>query len=262
MKNNFSVFADYARYYNLLYQDKDYPGEAAFIAGILREAGSAPKTLLDLGCGTGRHALEMARSGVHVTGVDMSETMLHMGRELFSSLDATDFAAPLPELHQGDARTFRVARQFDAATSLFHVMSYQNSEEDALALLATAHAHLASGGLFFFDFWFGQGVLRDPPARRERIMEDETMRIRRIAVPEQNIRDNLVVVKYTVESTPLPGGASSLLQEQHSMRYWFLPELRYLAGQAGFRVLREGGGLHDAPPAPEDWTAWMLIQKI
>lgn len=65
-----TVFGDYARYYNVLYQDKDYAGEADFVLSCLKRRHEAPRTLLDLGCGTGRHALEMARRGVSVTGVD------------------------------------------------------------------------------------------------------------------------------------------------------------------------------------------------
>ena len=71
-----AVFGDYAHYYNLLYADKDYAGETAFVLGLLRRDGRNPQTLLDLGCGTGRHALEMAKHGVAVTGVDLSPTML------------------------------------------------------------------------------------------------------------------------------------------------------------------------------------------
>ena len=55
-----TVFADYARYYNVLYKDKDYAAEVSFILQCLQNTGSTPGTLLDLGCGTGRHALEMA----------------------------------------------------------------------------------------------------------------------------------------------------------------------------------------------------------
>lgn len=66
-----TIFGDYARYYDVLYQDKDYAGEADFVLSCLVRRQGEPRTLLDLGCGTGRHGLEMARRGVSVTGVDM-----------------------------------------------------------------------------------------------------------------------------------------------------------------------------------------------
>ena len=248
------VFEEYARYYNLLYRDKDYAGESAFVLSTLRRCGRAPETLLDLGCGTGSHALEMARRGVRVTGVDMSEPMLAMGLTTLSEQAPADFVPPC--LRLGDARSVRVGKTFDAVVSLFHVMSYQNTEDDALALMETARAHLIPGGLFLFDFWHGPGVLRDPPGRRERTLEDGETRVRRVAVPEHRAADNLVVVRYAVSlATP---DKTSGFEESHSMRYWFLPELRGLARRAGFTVLREGGWMRDAPPSPADWNAWML----
>ena len=80
-----TIFGDYARYYDVLYQDKDYAGEADFVLSCLVRRQGEPRTLLDLGCGTGRHGLEMARRGVSVTGVDMSATMLEMGRQALAA---------------------------------------------------------------------------------------------------------------------------------------------------------------------------------
>ncbi|MDR2055511.1 MAG: class I SAM-dependent methyltransferase [Desulfovibrio sp.] len=254
------VFADYARYYNLLYRDKDYAGEAVFVLETLNGLGIAPGALLDIGCGTGRHALEMTRRGVRVTGVDVSKTMLAMGEKNIAALNSSDFPCPLPVLRQGDARNIRLRQQVDAVTSLFHVMSYQNSEDDALSVLRTAREHLAPGGLFFFDFWHGPGVLRDLPERRERTMEDADTRLRRLAVPEHHVGDNVVVVNYTVDITDIAQKRTAGIRESHSMRYWFLPELRYLARQAGFSVAGEGGWMRREPPGLSDWNAWMVLR--
>ena len=253
-----ATFVDYARYYNLLYRDKDYAGATAFVLEILQKHGCVPRALLDLGCGTGRHAVEMAKRGVQVTGVDMSESMLDMGQKILSRLDRQEIPAPLPELFQGDVRASRLGKQFDAVVSLFHVMSYQNTEDDALAVMETAKLHLKPGGLFFFDFWHGPGVLRDLPQRRERVLEDDTTHIRRVAEPEHRVNDNVVAVNYTVNIRDLKNGQTTELRESHSMRYWFLPELRYLAKRAGFRTIQEGGWMHNAPPGLADWNAWML----
>jgi len=255
------IFSDYARYYNLLYRDKDYAGETAFVLEILKKHGCAPKTVLDLGCGTGRHALEMAKQGVAVTGVDMSETMLSMGQTVLGGLAQADYPAPLPELLQGDARFVRLGKKFDAVVSLFHVMSFQNTEDDALAVMETAREHLQPGGLLLFDFWHGPGVLRDPPERRERMIEDGETQLRRVAVPEHRLSDNVVVVNYTVSIRDLKNGRTAELQEAHSMRCWFLPELRHLAKQAGLRGLDAGGWLTAQAPSLDDWNAWMLAAQ-
>jgi SAM-dependent methyltransferase len=254
------VFADYARYYNLLYRDKDYGGETAFVLDMMRQQGCVPRTLLDLGCGTARHAIEMTRRGVQVTGVDISETMLAMGQESVRSLDPADFPVLLPELYQADARSVRLNKTFDAVVSLFHVMSYQNTEEDALAVMETARNHLNPGGLLLFDFWHGPGVQRDLPERRERVLENEETHIHRLALPEHRSNDHLVIVNYFVTLSK-PDGSSSCLRESHSMRYWFLPELRLLANEAGFAVVQEGGWMSASLPGFLDWNAWSLCRR-
>ncbi|MEI8078280.1 MAG: class I SAM-dependent methyltransferase [bacterium] len=253
------VFNDYARYYDLLYRSKDYAGETTFVLDRLHATGGAPQCLLDLGCGTGRHALELARRGIAVTGVDLSETMLAMGRPLLAA--AASSLSPgiaVPELLQGDARTVRLGRPFDAVVSLFHVMSYQTTEEDALAVLLTAREHLAPGGAFLFDFWHGPGVLADPPVERMKTLEDAHTRIQRRAMPVHRLGDNIVEVHYTVVLTDKATGNVSQLNECHTMRYWFLPELQDLARTAGLTVTAEGAWLANTEPGTA-WNAWMGV---
>ncbi|HEY2400385.1 MAG TPA: class I SAM-dependent methyltransferase, partial [Steroidobacteraceae bacterium] len=57
------VFDAYAAYYDLLYRDKDYPGEARYVQSLLRRHGVSDGDLLELGCGTGRHAEQLVRLG-------------------------------------------------------------------------------------------------------------------------------------------------------------------------------------------------------
>lgn len=70
------VFNEYASYYDLLYRDKDYESEAAYINSLLQKYRPDAKSILELGCGTGRHASLLAEQGYHVLGLDQSEEML------------------------------------------------------------------------------------------------------------------------------------------------------------------------------------------
>ena len=79
-----------------------------------------------------------------------------------------------------------------------------------------------------------------------------------MAEPEHRVNDNVVVVNYTVSIRDLQNGQATELREAHSMRYWFLPELRFLAKQAGLRIVDAGGWLAQQPPSLDDWNAWML----
>jgi SAM-dependent methyltransferase len=256
-----TVFANYARYYDLLYKDKNYAEECAFVLEVLNRQGCTPASLLDLGCGTGRHALEMAKKGITVEGADLSETMLDMGNAALDKIDGSTLPAPKPVLHQGDARTLRLGKTFAAVTSLFHVMSYQTTEEDALALLATAKTHLEPGGLFLFDFWHGPGVLSDLPTEREKTLQDRDIIVQRRAVPVLRYADNVVEVHYTITFSGPQGGKNKEIKEVHHLRYWFLPELRYLARTAGFETVSACAWEAFATPGPAHWYAYMLLRK-
>ena len=71
------VFQRYAEYYDLIYQDKDYEKECDFLEEIFQAYQSKPvKSILELGCGTGGHAIPLAKRGYELTGLDTSSVML------------------------------------------------------------------------------------------------------------------------------------------------------------------------------------------
>jgi len=88
-----SVFGSYARYYDLLYRDKDYAAEAADALRRIRAHSPQARRILELGCGTGLHAIELARRGCQVTGIDISEPMLESARR---RLEGSLRSAPCP----------------------------------------------------------------------------------------------------------------------------------------------------------------------
>ena len=58
------VFDDYALYYDLLYQGKDYKGEADYIYSLIEQFSLGGSSVLELGCGTAKHALWLAEKGL------------------------------------------------------------------------------------------------------------------------------------------------------------------------------------------------------
>ena len=71
-----SVFDGYARYYDLLYRDKDYAAEARHVHDIIQRHSPGAHSILELGCGTGAHAIHLATMGYAIHGVDRSHEML------------------------------------------------------------------------------------------------------------------------------------------------------------------------------------------
>ena len=65
---------------SLLYSDKNYEGEVEYVNKLIKENTGSAKTLLDMGCGTGKHAELLCDKGYKVHGVDLSEDMLKIAQ--------------------------------------------------------------------------------------------------------------------------------------------------------------------------------------
>jgi len=195
-----SVFKKYAELYDLLNKDKDYEGEAGQIFETLQKYGIINgASVLDLGCGTGKHDHILAKMGYKMTGVDLSEEMI----DIANKHNSPGFQLPSLSKREGlgescflqsDIRNLNLNKKFDAVISMFHVMSYQNTNEDFELVLKTAYDHLEKGGIFLFDCWYGPAVLGDKPEKRTRIVENEKFKITRKAVPELKEKENIVAV--------------------------------------------------------------------
>jgi len=253
-----SVFSGYAKYYDLLYRDKDYTGEAEFISSLLAEYAPDAKSILELGCGTGGHAENLARQGMKVHGVDLSEEMLRL---------ADDRLTRLPEglvsrlcFEYGDIRSLDLAERFDVVLSLFHVISYQASNEDLLAAFSVAKKHLKPGGVFIFDCWYGPGVLNEQPEVRVKRIEGKDCSVLRIAEPQMHPNDNIVDVNYQIILSDKDGLNSESLHEQHRMRYLFRPEIELLLNNAGMQLVECGEWMTRDTPSFETWSIYCVAQ--
>lgn len=252
MSSGSSQFGDYSTYYNLLYRDKDYQGEVDYVCGLFSRFGEDIGSTLNLGCGTGRHDKLFSESGLDVCGVDLSEDMLSVARSNYSAE---------VEFHQGDARTVRLEKQFDSVTALFHVMSYQTTNEDLLAVLETANCHLKPGGLFVFDCWYGPGVLSDPPVTRVKRMSGDTAKVTRLAESEQEPNENLVSVNYEILVEEKATLAPKRMRETHKMRYLFVPEVKLLSRFSGFDFVHYETWMTGEIPKLGTWNVVFVLSK-
>lgn len=253
-----NVFGNYARYYDLLYRDKDYAGEAQFVHNLLKNYAPSTKSILELGCGTGYHAVLLAKEGYQFHGVDLSAQMLQRATDRLSHLPKP--LASRLEFSQGDIRTIRLNKQFDAVLSLFHVISYQTTNEDLLAAFATAKAHLKPGGVFIFDCWYGPAVLSDRPSVRLKRLEDELISVIRIADSLMYPNENLVDVNYQVFIKQKNTGVVEELQETHKMRYLFTPEIKSLFVESGFKYVESREWMTNREPGFDTWGVYFVAE--
>jgi SAM-dependent methyltransferase len=254
------VFDAYARYYDLLYKDKDYPGEAAFVSSHLRKQSASCTRILELGCGTGAHAEHLARAGHRVHGLDISAAMI-AGAVARKAMLRPEIADQL-SFASGDVRGTRLGEAFDSVVSLFHVVSYQTTNRDLAEAFETAAAHLKPDGIFLFDFWYGPAVLAQRPETRIRRLEDGDTRVVRMAESKLHENANRVDVTFTVQVEDLRGGGRQEIVETHRMRYLFLPEIDLLLNAAGLERVDTGEWMTDQPPSISTWGVFVLARKI
>jgi SAM-dependent methyltransferase len=254
-----SVFEAYARYYDLLYRDKDYGAEVNFIISQLQMHSSTASKVLDLGCGTGIHGELLARQGYRVHGIDQSADMLIKAKSRIANLPS-DIASRL-RFSTGDARTIRTGEKYDAVISLFHVMSYHNTNCDLKKAFATAAEHLLPGGIFLFDYWYGPAVLLQRPNKREKVLEDDLIHVHRVAEPVMRLAENIVDVNYSMDINNKITNESYQIKETHSMRYLFLPELPLLAGELDWEECKSSAWMKLTPPTADDWAGFSVIRR-
>jgi SAM-dependent methyltransferase len=244
------VFGRYAALYDGFYGNRGYGSEVDLVTSLLARASADKPSVLDLGCGTGRHLELFARHGCAGCGVERSGSMLAQARVRLERL-------PVRLVH-GDARRVRLAERFDLVVSLFHVLSYQEHDHDAIALLETAAVH--ASGPVVVDFWYGPGVLNQGLEQREARYDLAAGSVTRVATPIHDAKRRLVDVRYDFTVVDASGRTESF-SETHRVRYFFDEELARFAAHAGLDRLELGTFTRAGRPSPDDFAAYLIARN-
>ena len=137
------MFRKSARFYDHLYAFKDYAAPSEQILQLIKERSPNARTLLNVGCGTGRH-LEALGSHFQLEGVDLNPDMLAIARRRL----------PGVPLQEGDMTCFELPRRFDVVTCLFSAIGYVKTLENMRAAVRQMARHLNPGGVMILEPWF------------------------------------------------------------------------------------------------------------
>ncbi|MSP83017.1 MAG: methyltransferase domain-containing protein [Alphaproteobacteria bacterium] len=205
---------------------------------LIGAAGLEPNDhVLDLCCGQGRHAIELARRGfAHVTGIDRSRYLVRLARKR-AKTKGVDVA-----FHEGDARKFRVAEStFHCVTLMGNSFGYFASEEDDLAVLKAVKRALVSGGTLVMDLADG-AWMRERFERRSWEWIDANYfvcRERSLASDRRRLVSREVVVH---------AERGVIADQFYAERLYTRDEIAALMAEAGFTNLR----FHGAPETASD----------
>lgn len=147
-----STYARAAAFYDLLYgQIKDYRAEAQRLLEIFTDADISITRVLDVGCGTGRHARLLTDAGLSVDGIDLDEEFVRIAQE----------RNPTGHFQVGDMTAFEVELPYDAVICLFGSIGHVVREDRLRAAVGCLAAATRPGGLLVLEPWFEPGVMQD-----------------------------------------------------------------------------------------------------
>lgn len=166
-------FQEKAKYYDLLYKEKNYAEEIQYVLSFLDVPSI--REIIDFGCGTGGHLIHLENQ-FEVQGYDISTEMIQFAKEKLSTKKL--FACPI-EVISGN--------QADLIYSLFHVINYQTTDLALHAFFKSAYENLSNNGILCFDFWNKKMVDIDPPISRKKTFEGKDGSIIRTSYPTEKM---------------------------------------------------------------------------
>jgi len=246
----------YADDYDLLYQDKNYREEVDFLEEIFRKyLKKRPKTILDLACGTGGHALLLAERSYKVSGLDISVGMLERAKEKAKNkkLKINFYQAPMQK--------FSLNQKFDVIISMFSTVNYLTEYEDLKSYLKNVNFHLKQNGLLIFDVWNALSVLDHYDPYREKKAEKGKIEIKRIAKTRIDEIRQLCWVDYHCLVYENHKKIDEF-DDHHQLKFFFIDELKNYLEDAGFKILAISPFLDiDKTITKNDWDISFIAQK-
>ena len=224
-------FDIYARFY-----DPDLGDLNADLQMYQQFAARCDSPILELGCGTGRVLIPLARQGYRITGIDASTAMLEKAREKVAAENLQDRAA-LVEQEMGE---LELEEQFNLAFAALNSFAHLHTTDDQLVALTRTRRHLYPGGVLVLDM-FNPDLARLLDARGQvalaKVMDGPGagQRTMRFCTDEVDLGRQLIHTTYIVDEIDAEGQVKRTLFP-FSLRYVFRYELELLLRHAGFEV--------------------------
>jgi SAM-dependent methyltransferase len=217
---------DYLRIYHAMISPAVTAGEVDFLAGALEPPPGG--TVVDVACGTGRHAIGLAARGYEVTGVDFNP------RYLAAAATAAAAAGTHASWIEADMRALPFDRAFDAAYSYFTSFGYFSDEDNERVMAGVARA-LKPGGRFLLDVVNRDWILTHPQQRAWNPLDDGSLLMEETTL---DLRRSLVVNRQ-IHVTPQTGAQ---ITKEFLLRAYTCAELEAMCARHGLAVREVWGG--------------------
>lgn len=218
-----------------------------YVARVRSELGKRPKPVLELGVGTGRVALALAREGIPVVGVDAMQPMLDRFAERLEREPKS--VRSKVTLVRGDLERVDLGETFRVVTAPFHVLNHCYSREQMADALGTVRRHLTGRGRFLFD-------VRVPNPDELRRDPDKVYKGRDVTLPSTGRRyhyrerwdyDTVSQIQTVEMAFVGVDDPTDFHMQLLTHRCWYPAELGALLHYEGFRVLQRWGDFEGEP---------------
>ncbi len=229
--------------------------DVTFYRAIAKRRLAGPSRILELGAGSGRVSIPLARDGHHVTAIDQSAAMLGKLRARADSLGAATRARIEPVA--ADLRTFRVPGKFPLIIAAFNVLEHLYTRVELAACLRRVVEQLEPGGAFVFDVQLPDlaWLTRDPMRRwaKTRFTDPTTGRAMFYSTNhDYDPVSQIVLIRlyYDPVDPQAPGARAATRIIKLSQRKFFPAELEALIAHAGLRLVARHGDFSFGPLEP------------
>lgn len=246
-----SYIGRHAELYDLIYAEKPYADEAAFVHHCIQNYKTNAHNLLELACGTGTHSLILEKYGYKIIATDYSSDMLARAREKAQKeKSSVDF-------RQENMLTFDIVEDhFDAIICLFDSLGYVATNENILQVLKKVYHHLAQDGLFIFEFWHAGAMLHSYEPLRIRRFQTSQGEIVRISETRVSYPEQLCYVSYTIHEMN-KDGTYQTIEETQVNRFFLIQEMKLFLAQARLSPLKWFSGFQENEHIDE--KTWHIV---
>jgi SAM-dependent methyltransferase len=252
-----SYTGKHAEYYDIFYQDKPYSQEAAFVHDLFQKNSKGDcSRLLELACGTGRHAIELEKLGYQIVATDYSQDLLDVAKQKAKQQKSqVDFRL------QDMRELSLVDEPFDGAYCLFDSIGYVQTNSAIQQVLQGVHEHLRPGGAFICEFWHAAAMLRYYEPFRERRWKTFNGELLRTSSTRLDVEKQLAHVTYKITDIG-NDGSSTQLEETQVNRYFLVQEMSAFLENAGFAPLEWLTAFSNEPITENTWHILAVARHI
>ena len=249
-----SFSGEMVKYYDQFFNiENEAPKHIECMKKTLGNSWNTINNVLDIGCGTGKHANILSTMGKNVTGLDLSEDMIAFATEHHSNPNCTFLVDNMCK-HQSE-------QLYDMAYAMSHVIGYQLNNQDLEDFLKAVYNSLAKDGCFYFNFYHEAGLYNSEQSARRNFVKGSDVNITRFSNASINAMENCLDLEYFYLIEKNNSDEVTEIAISEKMRFFSVLELKYYLEKIGFKVEKVVDFRTNENLDKKHWNAVILARK-